>query len=183
MSNCNCKYNDLYSVVGSKLLLGEVQQRCTTFFGQEPQCMIFNALEGRRQNYELNFRKSSIKTDFKNLTRVIIACGLILLPPGMFRIVISCKIVNSSIKLKFTHKSPSFKRSVLYLFNLLQEPDIIHSRAGSGPRFVHPCFTRLLRPTVKAKCLLSRHQLNVQGLSSLFGLFHVTKLYLLKSLK
>jgi len=38
-----------------------VQQRCTTLLGQGPQSVIFSALEGRRQNYELYFRKSSIK--------------------------------------------------------------------------------------------------------------------------
>jgi len=31
------------------------------FLGQGPQSIIFSALEGRRQNYELNFRESSIK--------------------------------------------------------------------------------------------------------------------------
>ena len=28
-----------------------LNQRCTTFLGQGPQCIIFSALEGRRQNY------------------------------------------------------------------------------------------------------------------------------------
>src|SRR6218665_214791 len=35
-------------------------QRCTTFLGQGPQCNLFGALEGRRQNYELNIRESSV---------------------------------------------------------------------------------------------------------------------------
>jgi len=30
-----------------------IHQRCTTFLGQGPQHIIFSALEGRRQNYEL----------------------------------------------------------------------------------------------------------------------------------
>jgi len=34
-------------------------QRCTTFLGQGPQVIILRALEGRKQNYDLNFRKSS----------------------------------------------------------------------------------------------------------------------------
>jgi len=42
-----------------------INQRCTTFLGQEPQC---SACEGQRQNYELNFRESSIKIDFLYFT-------------------------------------------------------------------------------------------------------------------
>ena len=54
--------------------------------------------------YELNFRESNIKNwMFKNFTSVLIACGLILLPSELFLIVISCKIVNSSMKFKFIH--------------------------------------------------------------------------------
>src|SRR6218665_933524 len=36
-------------------------QGCTTYLYQGPQRIIISALEGRRQNYELNFRESSIK--------------------------------------------------------------------------------------------------------------------------
>jgi len=38
-----------------------LKQRWTTFLGQGPQHIILSAIVGRRQNYELNFRKSSIK--------------------------------------------------------------------------------------------------------------------------
>src|SRR6218665_581018 len=41
-----------------------LSQSCTTFLRQGPQHNIFRALEGRRQNCELNFQESSIKTIF-----------------------------------------------------------------------------------------------------------------------
>ena len=50
-------------------------QRCTTFLGQGPQRIIFSAIEGRRQNYELNFRKSSINYDFFYLTSLLLTVG------------------------------------------------------------------------------------------------------------
>src|SRR6218665_228128 len=56
-------------------------QRCTTLLGKGPQCIIFSAREGRRQNYELKFQESSIKKlIFLNLTSLFIACSLIFLP-------------------------------------------------------------------------------------------------------
>jgi len=55
--------------------------------GQGPQIIIFSALEGRRQNYELNFRQSSIEIRFYFLTSLSIACGLILMPSELLRIV------------------------------------------------------------------------------------------------
>src|SRR6218665_2830849 len=82
-----------------------LEQRRTTFLGQRPQCIIFSALKGRRQNYKLTFRESRIKK--LNFTIIFIACGrcgLILLPSELFWIVISFKIANSSTKFKFIHK-------------------------------------------------------------------------------
>jgi len=43
-----------------------IAQRCTTFLGQGPQCITFSALEVRKQNYDLNFRKSSVKKRKEN---------------------------------------------------------------------------------------------------------------------
>jgi len=43
-----------------------IGQRCTTFLGQGPQCIILSALEGQRQKHELNFRESSIEKDLFN---------------------------------------------------------------------------------------------------------------------
>src|SRR6218665_886699 len=111
------------------------------FLGQGPQCIIFSALEGRRQNYEPNFRELSIKTEEENyLTGLFVAHGLILLPSELFRIVISCKInFNSSMKFDFIYKISIIQENFLVFFNLFRGPDITRSGTGSGPRFVHPC--------------------------------------------
>src|SRR6218665_2045162 len=56
-----------------------IAQRCTTFLVQGPQFIIFSALEGRIQNYEPNFRVSSINNRIcLYLTSLYIACGLII---------------------------------------------------------------------------------------------------------
>jgi len=96
-------------------------QRCTNFLGKGPQCIIFSALESRKQNYELNCRESSTKipTSFY-LTSSLIACGLVLLPSELFRIVISGKIVNSSTKFKFLHKIFVIQEMFHVFFKLLQ---------------------------------------------------------------
>src|SRR6218665_83741 len=117
-------------------------QGCTTFLGQGTQRIIFSALDGQRQNYELKFRESSIKKSiFLNLTSLFIDYSLIFLPSELLRIVISCKIVNSSMKFKFIHKFFLIQEKFLLFFKLLRGPDITRSGAGSGPRVVHPCFT------------------------------------------
>src|SRR6218665_906345 len=81
-------------------------QRCTTFLGQGPQRTIFSALEGRRK--KLLAELSGVECKKPNccfyFTSLFIASGLILLISELFRIVISCKIVNSSIKFKFIRK-------------------------------------------------------------------------------
>ena len=86
--------------------------------------LIFSALEGLRQNYELNFQESSIKTDYFYLPRLFVACGLMLLPLELFLIVISCTFDNSSMKFKFIHKIFVIQEKLLVYFKLLQGPDI-----------------------------------------------------------
>ena len=100
-----------------------VEKRGTALLGQGPQCIIFSAIDGRRQNYELNFRDLCI----------FIACGLILLPPELFRILIRCKIVHSSIKFKFVHKISVMQEKFLVY---LPGPRAGYNAfgAGSGPR-------------------------------------------------
>src|SRR6218665_2084517 len=85
------------------------------------QHMIFSALYSQQKVedniilYELNFLEWRIKKRFcVDITSLFIACGLILLPLELFWIVVSCKIVNSSISFNLFIKSPSFKRSFLY---------------------------------------------------------------------
>src|SRR6218665_3574823 len=122
------------------VLVSHVEQRCITFLGQGPQRIIFSALEGQRQNYELRFQESSIKKSiFKNLTSLFIDYSLIFLPSELLRIVISCKIVNSSMTFKFIHKFFLIQEKFLVFFKLLRGSDITRSGAGSGPRVVHPC--------------------------------------------
>jgi len=58
--------------------------------------------------------------------------GSILLPTGLFGIVINCKIVNSSMKFKFIHKISVIQNKFLIFFNLLRGPDIRRSGAGAG---------------------------------------------------
>ena len=43
-----------------------IDQRCT-ILGQGPQCINFSALEGRRKNYDQNFRMWTIKNGKQNL--------------------------------------------------------------------------------------------------------------------
>ena len=97
--------------------------------------LFFSALEDQRQNYELNFQESSIKNrKIIDLNSLFIACGLILLPLELFRIVISCKDFDSSIKFKFIHKI--------------------------WPTVVHPCSTRL-RCYITGHSPLQMHLLNL----------------------
>jgi len=52
-----------------------IVQRCTTFLGDGLQCIISSALEARRQNYDLNFRKWNIKNRNQNLfTQLVVWC-------------------------------------------------------------------------------------------------------------
>ena len=97
-----------------------IHQVCTTILGQGLLCIIFRALEGRRQNSELNFRESSIQN-------------------RLFWIVISCKMFNSSMKFTFIHIISVIQERFLVFFNLLWGRDKTLSGAGSGPRVVHPC--------------------------------------------
>src|SRR6218665_1940326 len=60
-------------------------------------------------------------------------------PSELLRIVISCKIVNSSMKFKFIHKIFLIQEKFLVYFKLLRGPDITRSGAGFGPRVVYPC--------------------------------------------
>src|SRR6218665_438639 len=56
--------------------------------------------------------------------------------------VISCKIVNNSMKFNCIHKISVILEKFLLFFNLLQVPDITaRFGAGSGPQVVHPCNT------------------------------------------
>jgi len=77
---------------------------------------------------------------FFYLTSCFIACDFIFLPSKLFWIVISCKIVNSSTKFTFIHKSSVIQELFLVFYNLLRGPDITCSGAGSGPRVMHPCY-------------------------------------------
>jgi len=70
------------------------------------------------------------------LTKLFIACGLILLPSELFRIVISCKMFKSSMKFIFIRKISVIQEKLLVFFNLL---DITRSGAGSRP--AHPSIT------------------------------------------
>src|SRR6218665_1057041 len=87
-------------------------------FGPRDSMYYFSALEGRGQNYDLNFRQSSIKTKKTiYLTSLLVACGLILLPSELFPILIICKTVNNRLVQLNSNsiiKSPSFRRSFLY---------------------------------------------------------------------
>ena|SRR6218665_106457 len=103
--------------------------------------MIVSALEGRRQNYELKFRESNKNAICFYLTSLFIACVLILLPSELFRIVVmSCKIVNSSMKFKFIRKTSVIQERFPVFFNLLRGPDITRSGPdpSRGPWVVHP---------------------------------------------
>src|SRR6218665_1585428 len=99
-------------------------QRCNAFLGQIPQCIIFSALEGRRQNYELNCQETSKKPTFFYLKSVL------LLPSELSRIVISCKIVDSSMKFKFLHKISVIQVMFHVFFNLLRGPITLHTVGG-----------------------------------------------------
>src|SRR6218665_756223 len=105
-----------------------LEQRCTTFLGQGLQCIIFIALEGRRQNYEPNFRESSINYQVCfYVTIVYIACGLMIIVATravLYCSRLSCKIVSSSMKFKFMTG-----RQFLVFFNLLRGLD----KTRSGP--------------------------------------------------
>ena len=74
------------------------------------------------------------KPIFINLASPFIACDLIFLPSELFRIVISCKIVNSSMKFKFIHIISVVQEKFLVFFNLLRGSDVTRSKAESGPR-------------------------------------------------
>jgi len=64
----------------------------------------------------------------------------------LFWIVISCHIARDSRKFKFFHKIAVIHEKFLVLLKLRRGPDKTRSRAGSGPRVVHPC------------CRLCRHK-------------------------
>jgi len=50
------------------------------FISKDMMCFIVSALEGRRENYELNFPESNVKNRFFYLTSLYIVCFFILLP-------------------------------------------------------------------------------------------------------
>src|SRR6218665_1339476 len=68
-------------------------------FGPKPQSIIFSALKSQGQNYDEKECQNAV-------------CDLILLPSELFRIVIRYKIVYNSFI-----KSPSFRRSLLYIIS------------------------------------------------------------------
>jgi len=65
---------------------------------------------------------------------LFIALGWILLPSELFWIVISCKIVNSSVKFKFIHNISVIQETFFRFFNLLRGPDKTPWGTGSGPQ-------------------------------------------------
>jgi len=82
-----------------------LKQRRTTFLGQGPWCIIFNALKIRRQNYDLNFWESHMrKRNCFYLPSLFIACGLILLPSELFRIVIIANLLTVQWSLNFMNE-------------------------------------------------------------------------------
>ena len=109
---------------------GAITQRCTTFVGQGPKSIAFGAIEGRRQNYDLNLRKSSVYNQKQNLFHqpIFNACGLQLLPSELIWIVIRSKNFNSSTKFEFIQKILVIQKKFLLPFNLLRGPDITRSR-------------------------------------------------------
>ena len=68
-------------------------------------------------------KELSTKNRFLYLTSIFTARGLILLPPELFRIVMSCKVVKSSMKFTFIHKISVIREKFLVFFNLLRGPD------------------------------------------------------------
>ena len=83
-----------------------IWQRCTTFFGPRAAKRYF-LVHSRAEDKIISCTFESRVQKRPNLfylTSPFIACGLILLPSELFRIVISCKIGNSSMKFKFIHK-------------------------------------------------------------------------------
>ena len=137
-------------------------------------------------NYELNFQEPSIKTDFYIYrTSLFIACGLIVfLSLKLFLVVISCKIIISSMKFKIIHKISVIQEKFLVFLNLLRGQDI--TRSGPDPArglsipAVHLCGglipsskTDLSRPqknlasccsVATSTCSPSRKLLNILGL-------------------
>ena len=125
-------------------------------FRAKGRSVSFSAFEGERQNYEQNFLESSIKNRFVffYITSSSNACGLILFPSELFRIVMSCKTDNSSTKFKYIQKISVIQEKFLVFFNLLRGPDITRPGVGSCPWAVHLCFTALvLRRKVSAFCM------------------------------
>src|SRR6218665_1298089 len=116
--------------------LKDMLRWCTTFLGQGPQSI--SLVHSRAKDTVMkimNFRESSLKNRFFKFNNILfIACGLILLPSELFRNVISCKIVNSSMKFKFIHKIFVIHEQFLVFFNLLRGPALKLSGTGSGPR-------------------------------------------------
>src|SRR6218665_3336963 len=100
---------------------GDHNSEVHNLFGpRAAQCIIFSALEGQRQNHELNFRNSSIKTRFFLFNySLFIAFGLILLPSELYRITITCKMVNNSMKFKSIHKISVIQEKFLLFLNPL----------------------------------------------------------------
>jgi len=118
---------------------------------------------GRRQNYQLNFLKSSIKKQKRiYLTCIFIACGFILLPSELFRIVTTCKIANNSRKFKFIHKIIVLQREVSFIFfnllrfNQLNNPSINQLNNQSNEQFINqlknPSINQLNNPSIKPTC-------------------------------
>jgi len=78
--------------------------------------------------------ESGIKKRKNYLNSHLIACDLlflgIFLPTELFRLVLSCKIVNSSMKFKVIHKISVMQEKFLVFFHQFQGPDITRSGAG-----------------------------------------------------
>ena len=94
---------------------------------------VFSTLDGRRQNYDLNFQKSCIRNRKQNLFNLPFCClqfdVVAILRINLFEIVICCKIVNSSTKFKLFHEIIIIHEKFLVIFNSLRGPDRTHSRA------------------------------------------------------
>jgi len=123
-----------------------------SLFGPRPAVYYFYWTRRPKTKLWSELLKVSKTASKINLARLFVVCSLILLPSELLQNVTSCKTLNSSMKFKFIHKIAVIHETFLVLSNLLQEPEIIRSGAGSGPWVVHPCIkTSSLKKNISSK--------------------------------
>jgi len=139
-------------------------QRCATFLGQRLQHVILVHWRAEDKLWTELLRVEYKKPVKNYLTSPFIAHGLILLPTELFRIVISCKTVSSSMNFKFIHKILVIQEKFLAFFNLLRGPDITRPGAGFGPRVVHSlpyCMTVVTLVVANTQVMLTTYSLSL----------------------